>query len=584
MKPLYLPVLAGCLLCALPIAFPQTPSPANTTANPAARNASATELEAWRSSTTAAVPQQAGCYRLDYPAKTWQKVDCGPQPVDPPRTLKPTAPPRKNLQPNSLPLAGDYTMKPTNKITSATGRMLTLNQVTSVGSINFNNGALTPGLFSIQINSDKGLAANTGNPSCKTSSNKNCAGWIQFVYNNSRQLYIQYWFINYLSNTTQSCPSSLPFSSKGNPNSSGLDCGNNAVLSTLASSAPTDFTTMQGASLTGQGLSNGKVSATLTAGGTSYTVTGADAVGAASGWTLAEFNIFGGGSNSSGIFNTVNLNTAAQVTMGLTSDNDSSLQQPACTTGSYTAENSNMFLGPCYMTTVPGIWFNESPTTPQLTSLSPAQGPATGGTPVQILGGPFNQAVQIDFNTQIVPPTNSLPNDISVNSPPGSPSSPSQVTAAFIYPNGGLGPFSASLPFTYYTTPGCTFSTFCPFYQNQPPQYTATCSSPSDFYTTSDINTPSDFNLVAHDTTTDTGSTTGESVSLAACQLGSKTQCNFYSVFVSSSDWCHGTPPPPPPPPPSCSKCGGGEKCCRNPDGGNGTICVPSSQSCPVIH
>lgn len=580
MKQPYLPVLAGCLMCALPIAFAQKPSSADTSTNPAARTASASELETWRSTTTAAPPQHAGCYRIDYPAKNWQKIDCGPPPVDPPRTLRPSPQVRHDLQPNAQPLSGDYTMTPTNKISSATGRIVTLNQVTSVGSINATSGALTANLFSLQINSNNTLAANAGNPSCKFSSNPNCAGWIQFVYNNSRQLYIQYWFYNYLSSTTQSCPSSLPFNSKGNPNSSGLDCGNNAAFSTLASSAPADFTKMQGASLTGQALSNGSVVATLTAGGTSYAVTGNDAVGTASGWTSAEFNIFGSGSNSSGVFNTVQLNTAAQVTMGLTSDNDLSLLQPTCNTGTTTAENSNMFLGPCNTTTAPGIWFNESPTTPQLTSLNPAQGPAAGGTAVQVLGGPFNQAFQINFGTQIVQPTNTLPNDVTVNSPPGSPASPVQVTAAYIFPEGGLGPFSASLPFSYYATPGCSFSEACPFYQNQPPSYTSTCSAPTDFYTTSDINTPADFVLIAPNTTTNTGSTTGEAVSLAACQLGSKTQCDFHSIYVSSAQWCHGRIQPPP----ACTTCGAGQKCCPNPDGGKGTICLPATQACPVIH
>jgi hypothetical protein len=571
-----------------PLAVSQQPPTANDSTNAAARAASARELETWRSTTTAAPPAEAGCYRLDYPAKVWQKIDCGPPPADPPRTLRPQAPARQNIQPNAQPLAGDYTMTPVNKITSATGRMVTLNQVTSVGSTNANTGTVTPGLFSIQLNSSKSLPANTGTVSCKSSFNpKNCIGWIQFVYNNSRQLYIQYWFINYLANTTQSCPSSLPFSSKGNPKSSGLDCGANAAITTLASSAPTDFTKMQGVSLTGQALSTGKVVATLTAGGTSYAVTGTDAVSTATGWSSAEFNIFGSGSSSAGTFNTVQLNTAAQVTMSLTSNNDSSLKQPGCTTGTTTAENSNMFLGPCYTTTTPGIWFNESPNVPVFTAsqLSPSQGPAVGGTAVQVQGGPFNQPFQIDFGAQIVQPINTLPSDVTVNSPPGTAGSAVQVSAAYVFPSGGLGPFSASLPFLYYATPGCTFSEFCPFYQNQPPSYTATCSAPTDFYTTSNIQVPGDFNTIALGATTTTGSTTGEAVTLAACQQSSKTQCNFYSIDVSSAQWCHPTTPPkPPPPPPACSKCGGGQKCCPNPDGGVGVSCVPANLSCPVVH
>ena len=83
---------------------------------------------------------------------------------------------------------------------------------------------------------------------------------------------------------------------------------------------------------------------TLNAGGTSYVITGNDAVGAAgSSWKQAEFNVFGSGSNSSGQFLQAKFNAGAQLTIGLTSDNDTSGIDPGCTNGSFTAENTACF-------------------------------------------------------------------------------------------------------------------------------------------------------------------------------------------------------------------------------------------------
>jgi hypothetical protein len=326
------------------------------------------------------------------------------------------------------------------------------------------------------------------------------------------------------------------------------------------------------------------VALTLTAGGVSHLIQGPDPIGlVGSAWTQAEFNVFGydGG-------DTVEFNAGAQVTMGLTSDNDASGVIPDCPNASTTGENSNLLLGPCYTTSVPGIWFNESPTTPQIQSVSPSQGPAAGGTTVNLLGGPFDQQqFQITFGNPAVSPTNTLPNDVSVLSPPGKVGSSVDINAAYVFPNGGLGPFSAPVSFTYLPDPpACSFSILsCPFYQNQPPDYTIACPAPVDFYTTSDTNTPSDFNLIQQDATTNTGTTTDQQVSLAACKLGNKTQCTFDSTYVPVANWCinhngggggggGGST--------TCSKCGGGQ-CCPNPYGGPGIVCVPKGKPCPPL-
>jgi hypothetical protein len=558
------------------------------------------EQETWRKATTAAPPTENGCYEIHYPSKVWTEMDCGVQPAVPNRTPRIGELPKKGeaIEPNALPQTGDWTMTPTQNITSATGKIITLTNVTSAGSINATNGALVAGQFSLQINSNQGLSGKAGSPSCSDkAANPKCIGWIQFVYNSSRQLYIQYWFLNYLNSPSPNCPAGLPLTDfipgtnppQQVPGTTGLDCGANVLnkVAVLPSSFPNDFTKMQGATLQGQAL-NGKVIITLTAGTSSIAISGPDPVGAGTSWHAAEFNVFGAGTNSNGVFQQAQLNAAARVTMGLTSDNDTSGTAPSCDSGSTTAEFSNLKLGPCQKTTVPGIgiWFNESPTPPTLTSINPSQGPITGGTAVQVNGGPFNQPFQIQFvnnnATQIVSPINTLTNDVTVLSPPGLVGVPDSVSAAYIFANGVPGPFSAPAPqqFTYFNVPFCTNTIFCPFFQNQPPSYTVTCPTPSDIYTTTGT-PPSSFDLVAQNVTSNTGSTTSEAVGLAACEPGSKTDCKFFSIDVPVANWCHSKTTPPPPP--TCSKCSGADKCCEDPTNPKIQICVSKSVPCPPL-
>lgn len=588
------------LLVALSVAFSQRAMGADTSTTATAQTTSKAGLEAWRQAISAAPPTKKGCYTLKYPSKVWKEVSCGALPANPPRTLSYNQPSGtgNGFVPNVQPLlAGDYMIKPTNTISSATGTIMALTNVTSVGSINSFDNSYNANLFSVQLNSNSykntnllssgsSLAATTGNPSCSSSPNKStsatrkCQGWIQFVYNSDGQLYIQYWLLNYLSSTSQKCPKTLlPLN-----DSPGFDCAYDPQFGTVA--APTDFTKLQGATLTGQLSSNGTANIILTVGDVSYS----NSAGAASvpppgsTWTQAEFNVFGRGTLSpEKMYTKVLLNAGAEITIGLTSDNDNSGKLPQCQKGSTTGEKSNLYLGPCNTTTVPGIWFNESPTTPDITSLSPSQGPAGGGISVQVLGGPFNQRVQIMFGNQIVSPTNTLPDDVTVLSPPGTVGTPDSVIAAYIFPNGAAGPFSAPAPqqFSYFNTPSCTFSTYCPFYQGQPPLYTVVCPTPSDFYLT-DNGGSADFVPIALGVLTNTGSTTSEAVGLAVCEPGSKTECKFFGISVPVTNWCGGGVSPPPRPP-TCTQCGSEKKCCRDPFGGKGHVCVALNVPCPPL-
>jgi hypothetical protein len=134
--------------------------------------------------------------------------------------------------------------------------------------------------------------------------------------------------------------------------------------------------------------------------------------------------------------------------------------------------------------------------------------------------------------------------------------------------------------------PQCQFSTGCPFYENQPPQYSLTCSGPADFYTWSgtpiNSTTPPAGVLLAQGASSNTGSTTDSSVLVAACAPGTTNLCTSYSIDSPVANWCHSNKPPPPPP--TCAQCGSGRKCCPDPDGGKGHRCVPLTADCPVLN
>jgi hypothetical protein len=542
----------------------------------AASSATKFEMEEWRKATTNSAPQKPGCYTLQYPSRQWMQVDCGKQPPNAPRTLGPKE--SRAIQPHVAPLVSDWMMTPTNSITSATGQLITLNNVTSVGSIKQEDGTLAAGKFSLQLNSNMTLPASSGSPSCGSAPNAGCRGWIQFVYNSDRQLFIQVWFINYLKAKTDSCPSGMFQSLQS--------CGENTAFANLPATFENDFTKLQGLTLSGRAAGT-SVAAFLTIGGRSTSVVGSDKVGAASSsWSQAEFNVFGLGGYTDATYSEVEFNPEAQITIGLTSDNDLSGKEPGCAIGKTTNEYSNLFLGPCVTTTTPGIWFNESPTAPKILTVAPLSGGFSGGTNVDVRGGPFSPQVQVRFGDQTVSATTSFGNEFTVGSPPGSAGSSVTLAAANIFPNGTPGPFGAdsSDQFTYVRVPQCSFSEYCPFDEGQPPTYTVTCDALTDFYNYSglpaDPSFPTGLTPVASNTETNTGLMSAEERGLAACNAGTKSNCFMHSLETPQADWCINRGPPPPPP--RCPQCPD-KKCCADPNGGTRPLCLPFTSTCPHV-
>ena len=118
-------------------------------------------------------------------------------------------------------------------------------------------------------------------------------------------------------------------------------------LSNLSGAVPTTavpVTSLGQVSLTGA-ASVGADSVTVIIGGTVFTRAGDNSVNASSGWTIAEFNIFGDGGDSNGVGGTASFNnTASLVTR--TQINFGANASPICVATGFTAEKNNLSFGP----------------------------------------------------------------------------------------------------------------------------------------------------------------------------------------------------------------------------------------------
>ena len=89
----------------------------------------------------------------------------------------------------------------------------------------------------------------------------------------------------------------------------------------------------------------------------------------------------------------------------------------------------------------------------------------------------------------------------------------------------------------------CSYSTSCPYYQNQPRSYALNCQVPVDFYlafgTPTNLSTPAQLGtLLSSNATNLAGTEDSEHGSVAACGHGTTNQCSMFST--DTSPWCYG--------------------------------------------
>jgi hypothetical protein len=239
---------------------------------------------------------------------------------------------------------------PTGFISSGIGTFDSVTNVTSESSPIGNTGPPVNNAYTLQLNTN--FFASTA---CSGSSGTACQGWEQFIFANdgsSAFTFIQYWLLRY----NNPCPSGWnQFSFTG---SSDIYCWRNSSGAVAIPMQP--ITNLGLLSLSGSVSSAGD-SVGVSDGTTIWTTSGDNSVNAAAGWTIAEFNVFGYGGNSSG-GGGATFNSGASV-VPRTRISYGGTAAPLCSAAGFTGETNNLSFGPgAPATTPPGpaVFFTES--------------------------------------------------------------------------------------------------------------------------------------------------------------------------------------------------------------------------------
>ena len=313
-------------------------NPLAAASEPAAPSEAA--LEAWQTK-IAQVPQPSkGCSTSKYPRLTWQKTQCGFE-QNPPVVPKPSRP-----GPRPWPLtvggaSGDLSaVAPSGTISSATGSFDTVS-VTSVSSPPPGGGAGINGNYTLQLNTNF-----FSSPACAGSPNPGCRGWEQFVYWNrgttgsTARLFIQYWLIQY----NAPCPAGgWNFFQFPGDTDSYCFRNNSGQLTGLANQPIAALGSLR---VVGNANAGGD-SMTFFVGMTATNMTGDNLVSASAGWTIAEYNIFGGPGGEHATFN-----AGASIKVR-TLINYGGRAAPMCSTQSFTGETTNLGFGTAAPTPTP---------------------------------------------------------------------------------------------------------------------------------------------------------------------------------------------------------------------------------------
>ncbi|WP_437587873.1 VWD domain-containing protein [Sorangium sp. So ce1000] len=327
-------------------AKPQAP----TAAEAPAQEVSPEEIQRrkdWNKSMMRRPVPKKGCFTAAYPTTEWQAVPCAPAPLFP-------QPPRHGPPPSVVGGGNDVSAQaPSGFISQAIGTFENITNVTSESGPIANSGPSVANAYSLQINTNYFTST-----ACAGSPNPGCQGWQQFVYSNdgsSGGAYIQYWLYKY--NTT--CPAGQNWTQFSFTGDTDIYCWrNNSAGVVVVPNQP--ITNLGNLTFSGRVSSTGD-SVSLSTGTNVYAATGDNAVNAAQGWNIAEFNIVGDGGNNLGggqaSFNAgASINTRTEIIYGGTS-------APMCAAVGFTAETNNLSFGPTAPPATPpgpAIIFQES--------------------------------------------------------------------------------------------------------------------------------------------------------------------------------------------------------------------------------
>jgi hypothetical protein len=339
--------------------------PSTLAAQSDSENAEAQAQQAWRETMHHVGTYDTGCFHASYPSTQWEKVECGAAPAY-----------RSSLSKfagdaQTETVAGnwfDYVAQaPAGQLlTSAVGSFPKVTGVTSEKTVNvpfnggFSDGLTGPNEYTLQVNTN---FANTAACNGYTY----CFAWQQYVVSTGgpTEVFIEYWLINYgVHNGNKNvCPAgfidigqSFLFGGQGDM------CVQNTPSTTVYGKGPIPITQLATLQLSGSAQVNGTDQATATYNGDAFAATVKDSfTDIASGWTQAEFNVFGDGGGARSNFNA---GSSITVKIGLT---DGSTAKPTCVPPSKmegtTGETNNLTPGKNCMATggaSPFIEFTES--------------------------------------------------------------------------------------------------------------------------------------------------------------------------------------------------------------------------------
>jgi hypothetical protein len=294
--------------------------------------------EDWRASMSSTRPPRKGCFTAKFPSKEWQEVPCVPSPDHP-------MAPRGGVIPQVVGNGNDIAaMAPSGFISRATGTMTLSNVTSESGQI----GAVGPQVanaYTLQINTNR---FQTSVCSLAPTPNPDCRGWEQFVFENnnvSHRAFIQYWLIKF--NAT--CPAGWTQF----PDPPDIYCVIVTNSTGAVNTPPVPVTNLGQVTLTGEANAAGD-SITMTIGASVFSRVGDNAVNAAAGWKIAEFNVLGDGGSAVGVGSQAVFNAGAAIEMRTRVNYDNGgTDPPICVAQGFTAETNNLSFGPTAPTASP---------------------------------------------------------------------------------------------------------------------------------------------------------------------------------------------------------------------------------------
>ena len=321
--------------------------------------------EAWRISMHQTSVPGAGCFHASFPSREWEEVQCAAAPAY--RSVLPRIENRVQTVGNAY----DYVAKAPSGHTfsSVAGSFPTVTGVTSESSVGVpafgDGGILGTNEYTVQVNTNFYHSAACGKYT-------RCLAWQQYVIStntpvsltsnnltNETEVFIEYWLIDYGSSRRSACPSGF-LNAGSDAEGPGVDCVQNTAATKIVG-GQLPITDLAGLGLSATATAGGTDVATATYGGDAYAATVKDSyTDIASGWSEAEFNVFGNAGGSEAEFNS---GSKITVKLALT---DGSTTAPTCVSPSSdagtTGETNNLNLGSCSATggSAPYIEFTES--------------------------------------------------------------------------------------------------------------------------------------------------------------------------------------------------------------------------------